>query len=258
MRYQGRITTWTDDKGFGFITPNGGGEKVFVHISSFSNRQRRPEGNELVTYELKTDGKGRAQANTVAFVGEKPTPSTPPGRSNIPAICRLLSGICCWGSYRRSPPGCRSCALPCCKSRGLLRLRLRQVSRLEKSMANTRKHVALIRSSRWVARRLGGTAAASAQVGEGFLSSHLLGHRCAQLRSTRLVVFALWRKNASVCTGCRVRATHRFEGTACKLRLQVPSAPQAKRWAAKRRHGSTKVSVLTRSVPSESDGQIHE
>ena len=92
MRYQGRITTWTDDKGFGFITPNGGGEKVFVHIRSFSNRQRRPEGNELVTYELKTDGKGRAQANTVAFVGEKPTPSTPPGRSNIPplfAVCFL-------------------------------------------------------------------------------------------------------------------------------------------------------------------------
>jgi uncharacterized membrane protein YsdA (DUF1294 family)/cold shock CspA family protein len=92
MRYQGRITTWTDDKGFGFITPNGGGEKVFVHISSFSNRQRRPEGNELVTYELKTDGKGRAQANTVAFVGEKPTPSAPPGRSNIPplfAVCFL-------------------------------------------------------------------------------------------------------------------------------------------------------------------------
>ena len=92
MRYQGRITTWTDDKGFGFITPNGGGEKVFVHISSFSNRQRRPEGNELVTYELKTDGKGRAQANTVAFVGETPTPSAPPGRSNIPplfAVCFL-------------------------------------------------------------------------------------------------------------------------------------------------------------------------
>lgn len=92
MRYQGRITTWKDDKGFGFITPNGGGEQVFVHISSFSNRQRRPEGSELVTYELKVDGKGRAQANTVAFVGEKPTPSVPPGRGNFPplfAVCFL-------------------------------------------------------------------------------------------------------------------------------------------------------------------------
>jgi len=93
MRYQGRITTWKDDKGFGFITPNGGGEQVFVHISSFSNRQRRPEGSEIVTYELKVDGKGRAQANSVAFVGERPTPSAPPGRSNIPpilAVCFLV------------------------------------------------------------------------------------------------------------------------------------------------------------------------
>lgn len=92
MRYQGRITTWKDDNGFGFITPNGGGRKVFVHISSFSSRQRRPEGNELVTYELKIDSEGRTQANSIAFVGEKPTPSTPPGRSNIPplfAVCFL-------------------------------------------------------------------------------------------------------------------------------------------------------------------------
>jgi len=93
MRYQGRITTWNDDKGFGFITPNGGGEKVFVHISSFFNRQRRPNENEIVTYELTIDEKRRAQANAVAFVGERPTASSPPGRSNIPpifAICFLF------------------------------------------------------------------------------------------------------------------------------------------------------------------------
>lgn len=86
MRYQGRITTWKDDKGFGFISPNGGGEQVFVHISSFSNGKRRPEENELVTYELKVDGKGRTQAHTVAFVGEKAIPSGPPGRSSLPPI----------------------------------------------------------------------------------------------------------------------------------------------------------------------------
>ena len=71
MRHQGRITRWKDDKGFGFITPNGGGKQVFVHISSFSNRQRRPAGDELVTYELAVDEKGRGQATKVAFVGEQ-------------------------------------------------------------------------------------------------------------------------------------------------------------------------------------------
>lgn len=93
MRYQGRITTWKDDKGFGFITPNGGGDQVFLHIRSFSNRQRRPAGNEFVTYELNFDTKGRAQANAVAFVGEKPKQPAPASRSNIPpvfAICFLV------------------------------------------------------------------------------------------------------------------------------------------------------------------------
>jgi uncharacterized membrane protein YsdA (DUF1294 family)/cold shock CspA family protein len=69
MRYQGRITTWKDDQGFGFITSNSGGEQVFVHIKSFSNRQRRPVGGEIVTYRLTTDAKGRARAENVALVG---------------------------------------------------------------------------------------------------------------------------------------------------------------------------------------------
>ncbi len=86
MRYQGRITTWKDDKGFGFITPNGGGVQVFVHINSFSSRQRRPTGDEIVTYELKVDGKGRAQAGAVAFVGVQATPSSSSSQSNIPSL----------------------------------------------------------------------------------------------------------------------------------------------------------------------------
>jgi cold shock CspA family protein len=71
MRYQGRITTWKDDQGFGFITPNGGGDPVFLHIKTFSNRQRRPVGNEIVTYELTTDERRRPRAVNVAFVGER-------------------------------------------------------------------------------------------------------------------------------------------------------------------------------------------
>jgi uncharacterized membrane protein YsdA (DUF1294 family)/cold shock CspA family protein len=86
MRYQGKITNWKDDKGFGFIIPNGGGNKVFVHIKSFTNRQRRPVGNEIVTYELKTDAKGRAQAESVAFVGERVPSGISPERRNTSLI----------------------------------------------------------------------------------------------------------------------------------------------------------------------------
>ena len=71
MRYQGKITNWKDGQGFGFITPNGGGKQVFVHIKSISKRQRRPVDNDLVTYELKIDSKGRPQSENVAFVGDR-------------------------------------------------------------------------------------------------------------------------------------------------------------------------------------------
>ena len=60
MRYQGRLTQWNDEKGFGFITPNGGSERVFVHIQSFQSRHRRPAEDALLTYELQLDTNGRA------------------------------------------------------------------------------------------------------------------------------------------------------------------------------------------------------
>ena len=91
MRHQGKITTWNDDKGFGFTTPNGGGELVFLHVSSLTNRQRRPQGNELVSYELATDAKGRLQAKAVAFVGERAAAPAAPGRS--PLLLMFAAGF---------------------------------------------------------------------------------------------------------------------------------------------------------------------
>lgn len=67
-RYQGTITSWKDDQGFGFISPNGGGPAVFVHITSFSDRGRRPAAEQRVTYALGTNEKGQARAEDVAFV----------------------------------------------------------------------------------------------------------------------------------------------------------------------------------------------
>lgn len=93
MRHKGRIIRWNDEKGFGFIAPMLGGDDVFVHISSFSNRKRRPEGDELVTYELKPDDKGRPQAKTVVFSGEKNKAPARSSRSNAPpifAVCYMV------------------------------------------------------------------------------------------------------------------------------------------------------------------------
>lgn len=92
MRHQGKITTWKDDQGFGFITPNMGGEAIFVHIKAFAHRQRRPAGDEIVTYEMARDGKGRLQARNVAYVSERR--AAQPGQSALsrwpPAIAALF------------------------------------------------------------------------------------------------------------------------------------------------------------------------
>jgi uncharacterized membrane protein YsdA (DUF1294 family)/cold shock CspA family protein len=74
MRHKGRITNWNDARGFGFVVPSVGGSRAFVHISSLVSRNRRPVENNLVTFKLATDSKGRPQAVEVEFVGDRPKP----------------------------------------------------------------------------------------------------------------------------------------------------------------------------------------
>lgn len=105
MRLHGRITDWKDDKGFGFITPNGGGPRVFVHIKSFSNRQQRPAGNEIVTYELWHAAQCRPQAGNVAFVGKRVPPTAPCGQGNIALLLAVafLALVAGWAVAGRLP-----------------------------------------------------------------------------------------------------------------------------------------------------------
>lgn len=70
-RYMGKITSWKDEQGFGFISPNGGGPAVFVHITSFSSRGARPVDDTLVTYLLTTNEKGQPRAEQVAFFRDR-------------------------------------------------------------------------------------------------------------------------------------------------------------------------------------------
>jgi uncharacterized membrane protein YsdA (DUF1294 family)/cold shock CspA family protein len=71
MRTKGRITSWNHEKGYGFISPNAGGERLFVHINAFRNRSRRPETNQLVTYALSTDDRGRPCAADATLAGDR-------------------------------------------------------------------------------------------------------------------------------------------------------------------------------------------
>ena len=69
MRTKGKIATWNDEKGYGFISPLEGGDRTFVHIKGFSNRTRRPVVGDVVTYSVSTDARGRHFAEEAAIAG---------------------------------------------------------------------------------------------------------------------------------------------------------------------------------------------
>ncbi|XPF93316.1 DUF1294 domain-containing protein [Colwellia sp. RE-S-Sl-9] len=71
MRLKGKLIKWNNDKAFGFIAPNGGGEHVFIHKTAFSNRQRDPQINDVITFSISKDKQGRYCADEATYAGEK-------------------------------------------------------------------------------------------------------------------------------------------------------------------------------------------
>lgn len=68
MRYEGKIVKWYNDKGFGFIRATKDSKDVFLHISQIQRLKKRPEINELVSYEIAKDEKGRFRAANVSYI----------------------------------------------------------------------------------------------------------------------------------------------------------------------------------------------
>lgn len=66
---KGKITQWKDDKGFGFIIPDDGSEKVFFHISTVKSGTRRPQVGDIVIYETIRDSQNRLKARDVTIEG---------------------------------------------------------------------------------------------------------------------------------------------------------------------------------------------
>ena len=66
MRFDGRLAQWDDQRGFGFIEPAQGGDRIFVHVSAFAPGDRgpnnRPRVGDRVSFEPALDSKGRKQS----------------------------------------------------------------------------------------------------------------------------------------------------------------------------------------------------
>ncbi len=120
MRFTGKVKSWNEDRGFGFIAPTDGGQDVFVHISECP-RGSRPELQETLTFEvaLNADGKkkavnvrraesaARASSRNRRYPAGERKRETHAGGFVSGVIALAIAGVLGWYGYRHyaSQPG---------------------------------------------------------------------------------------------------------------------------------------------------------
>lgn len=71
VRSRGVVANWRGDRGYGFVSPEGGGPDLFLHVSAFQSTDARPHTGMEVTYEAQVNRKGQLRAEQVVVAGEK-------------------------------------------------------------------------------------------------------------------------------------------------------------------------------------------
>jgi CspA family cold shock protein len=62
----GKVKWFNDAKGFGFITPDGGGEDLFAHFSAINiNGFKTLKENQTVSFDIVQGPKGKQASNIV-------------------------------------------------------------------------------------------------------------------------------------------------------------------------------------------------
>jgi cold shock protein len=65
----GTVKWFNDAKGFGFITPDGGGEDLFAHFSAINmNGFKSLKEGQKVSFEIGAGNNGKTRANNIQSV----------------------------------------------------------------------------------------------------------------------------------------------------------------------------------------------
>ena len=71
----GTVKFFNEGKGYGFISPDGGGQDAFVHISAVERSGMRTlRENQRVAYDLQEDNRGKMKAENLKSADEAEAP----------------------------------------------------------------------------------------------------------------------------------------------------------------------------------------
>ena len=62
MRFEGSLTVWHIDRGYGSVTPDQGGQELFIHVSAFTAEGPQPVVGEHISFEIVTGRNNQKQA----------------------------------------------------------------------------------------------------------------------------------------------------------------------------------------------------
>lgn len=91
MRFEGKLTSWNEERGFGFIAPTMGGEDIFVHLTSIPTRLRPPKPGQLFNFEVELNREGKKRAANLGVV--QITRTGPPPRRHRSATWSMASTL---------------------------------------------------------------------------------------------------------------------------------------------------------------------
>ena len=73
----GTVKFFNEQKGYGFIAPDGGGQDAFVHMTAVERAGMRTlRENQRVSYDLQQDNRGKMSADNLKDASQAAAPET--------------------------------------------------------------------------------------------------------------------------------------------------------------------------------------